>query len=171
LSTGGDAAARMARDLLERTRVEVDRADNKASIMLAGALAAAGGVSASLAAVGWSPLSAGVLVQVFWWPALFSGLGCIACLGSVLYPRARIAAPEKGTVGYFSDVVALDSLAALRQALGDPTAASFEAEVDQVWQVSHIVDRKYRLLRWAIRFLGASLVLLLGAAVAGVSTG
>ena len=46
---------RLAKDLLDRTRAETVQADNKASILLAGVLAAAGGIAASVGAGKWNP--------------------------------------------------------------------------------------------------------------------
>jgi hypothetical protein len=65
-------------------------------------------------------------------------------------------------------VVALRSVDGLRAALRDPAARSFDGAVDQIWQVSHIVDRKYRLIRGAVLGLTSSAVLLL---LAGVAAG
>lgn len=161
-------AQQLARELLDRTRAEVDRADNKASIVLAAVLAVAGALVATGVAVGWSPARSPVLVQVFFWPGALGGLAGIALLGAAVYPRMRVHPPETRTLGYFGDVVALRSVDGLRAALRDPAARSFDGAVDQIWQVSHIVDRKYRLIRGAVLGLTSSAVLLL---LAGVAAG
>jgi hypothetical protein len=87
----------------------------------------------------------------------------VGLLGGVLYPRRHRPGPRRG-VAYFADVVRLRSVDALRAALVDPTASAFDATVDQLWQSSAIVVRKYALLRAEVGVLAAA-VACLGLAV------
>jgi hypothetical protein len=153
-------------ELLQRTSVEAERADTKASILLAGILAVAGGVSALLSGVKWNPATQPALVQIPWWMALASASAGLVCLGSAVYPRAHRSDAPRSTVGYFGDIVALPSVDALRLSLQSASHNELDVAVDQLWQLSHIVGTKYRLIRWGIHGLCLSLLLLLAVLVA-----
>lgn len=159
-------AGRRASELLHRTSGDAERADTKASILLAGTLAVAGGVSAVLSGAKWNPAAQLALIQVAWWAAVMTAVVALVCLGAAVYPRPHRKAAERSVVGYFGDVVALASVEALGTRLlaspDDPVDVAF----DQLWQLSHIVGTKYRLIRWAIHAFALSLVLLLVVLVA-----
>jgi hypothetical protein len=152
---------RRAGELLQRTSGEAERADTKASILLAGILAVAGGVSALLSGVKWNPAVQSALVQIPWWAAMVSATAGLVCLGSVVYPRAHRASSPRSSLGYFGDVVALPSVDALSLRLRSASYDELDVAVDQLWQLSHIVVTKYRLIRWAIHAFSLSLLLLL----------
>jgi len=153
------AVARRAAELLRRTSAEAERADTKASILLAGMLAVAGGISALLSAAKWNPFTQPVWVQVGWWVAVLGTMTALAALGRAVYPRSHRPDPGRTIVGYFGDVIRFRTVDALAAALcNDPDE---KVVVDQVWQLSYLVDAKYRLIRLAIRALLMSIVLLL----------
>jgi hypothetical protein len=56
-------------------------------------------------------------------------------------------------------------VAALKAAIRAASAGRFDRTVDQVWTISHIVDRKYRRIRWGMLGLGMSAVLCVGAVI------
>jgi hypothetical protein len=149
----------LAADLLGRTRAETAQADNKAAILLAGVLAMTGSGWAVLSSSSWNPLSQGSLVTVFFWASLASVLGAVGCLAGALYPRQRSGRAAPGFVGYFEDVVALGSVVELKQSLRRPELDLLDVWADQIWQLCRIVQRKYSLIRWAIRFIGSAVVL------------
>jgi hypothetical protein len=60
--------------------------------------------------------------------------------------------------------VTLPSVDALR--LRSASHDELDVAVDQLWQLSHIVDTKYRLIRWAVHGFSLSLLLLLVVLVA-----
>lgn len=152
---------RRTSELLERTSGEAERADTKASILLAGLLAVAGGVSALLSGAKWDPAAQPTLVQIPWWAAVVAALAGLVCLGSAVYPRAHQANPHRKALGYFGDIVALPSIDALSQRLRATPDDELDRTVDQLWQLSHIVSTKYRLIRWAIHGISLSLLFLL----------
>jgi hypothetical protein len=149
-----------ARDLLDRTRAEISLADNKASILLAGVLAAAGGISAALVAGGWSPGDEGHVTAVLFWGCVLFLIGTVVCLALVVYPR-KIASPGRPgkVLGYFADVAALPGPDALRDAFADDRRDHFDVVVDQLWRVSRIVTRKYGYLQLGMRLLAITFVL------------
>jgi hypothetical protein len=157
----------LARDLLDRARAETTQADNKAAILLAGVLAVAGGIAAAAGAGSWTPARLAWYVTVPFWAAAAAMLAAIACLAAAIYPRRRVQpSHELTSVGYFGDVAALGSAVELRGLLTDPGVSALDIWVDQIWQLSAIVSRKYQLVRWSVRLLGAALALAVIAAAA-----
>jgi len=149
-----------AQDLLARTRSEVSLADNKASILLAGVLAATGGISAALVAGGWTPADENGLTASLFWGCILFLVGTVLCLALVVYPRQIGNAGRPGKVlGYFGDVAALPGPDALRKAFADDRRDHFEVVVDQLWRISRIVARKYGFLQLGMRLLAITFVL------------
>jgi hypothetical protein len=151
---------RFAKDLLDRAREEIAYAENKASILLAGVLAATGGVCAAIGGGHWAVLRQPAWIEVPFWIAAVATVGAITGLAWGIYPRiAPRDVTRPPSVGFFGDVAAMGSAAQLRGLLLDPAMTVFDTWVDQVWQTSLIADRKYRLIRWSIRLLGCALLL------------
>jgi len=162
------AVARRAAELLRRTSAEAERADAKASILLAGMLAVIGGVSALLSTSKWNPLTQPAWLQVGWWAAVLAMLAGLFALGWAVYPRGHRLDPGRTIVGYFGDVVRYGSVDALAVALRDGPD-EHAVVVDQVWQLSLLVDAKYRLIRLAIGAFLLPVLLLLVVMVAALT--
>jgi Pycsar effector protein len=155
-----EESERVAKDLLDRARAETTQAENKAAILLAGVLASAGGIAAAVSGGKWAVVGQPWYVTVPFWGAAAATLATVACLASAIYPRSRAHPAQRLTpIAYFGDVVALDSPAQLRELLAGSGAQLTDIWIDQVWQTSLIVSRKYRLVRWSVRLLGVALAL------------
>ncbi|MFE1959271.1 Pycsar system effector family protein [Streptomyces sp. NPDC059479] len=154
-----EAALEYASTLLAEARSEVDRADNKAQILLAGAGIGGGALAGGLLARSWSPLELAASVQWLWWIGLAAGAGGIGLLGSVVYPRGsrRGAATGGSTVEYFGDAAEYGTDAELGAAIGRSAAARLELTVSQLRQVSLIVALKYRAVAGSMWLLVAAL--------------
>jgi hypothetical protein len=157
---------RRTAELLQRTAKEAERADTKASILLAGVLAVAGGVSALLSGVHWSPSAQPVVVQVIWWGAVGAVVVALVLLAAAVYPRSHRDDGQRTHVGYFGDVLRFPSAEALGQHLQTGPGDAQTIDVDQLWQLSHVVGSKYRYIRLAIDALGVMLALLVVLALA-----
>jgi Pycsar effector protein len=156
-----EAALLYAISMLNNTRQEIDRADAKASIMLAASGIAAGALLAGLIAGSWTPLELHEAVQWVWWLGLAESAIGICCLALTVYPRER----KNGsgiplTVAYYGDVLSYPTTAHLVAALNRSAETNIERIADQLRQVSWIVSHKYRLLRWGMRglFLAAATI-------------
>jgi pycsar effector protein len=150
---------RLALDLLERSRAEVLHADSKAAVLLAGVLAAAGGVAAAIGAGKWTPAQQPWPVAVLFWTAAATTLAAITFLAAAIYPRRRVAAAQNNVIGHFGDVTALGSVDRLRDRLSVPGAKVLDVWIDQIWQISLIAERKHNCVRTSIKLLGLSTVL------------
>jgi hypothetical protein len=150
---------RLAKDLLDRTRAETTQAENKAAILLAGILAGAGGIAATDGGK-WIPFHRPWYIAMPFWAAAAAALAAIACLAAAVYPRSRVQKDEKLTaIGYFGDVTAVGSPRQLRSLLSESGTRLLDVWIDQIWQTSAIVSRKYRFVRWSVRLLGMALAL------------
>ncbi|WP_405983610.1 Pycsar system effector family protein [Streptomyces sp. NBC_00872] len=161
-----EAALEYASVLLAEARSEVDRADNKAQILLAGAGIGGGALAGGLLARSWSPLELVASVQWLWWAGLAAGAGGIGLLGTVVYPRrSRRGATGGSTVEYFGDAAGFGTDAELGAAIDRSAAARLKLTVSQLRQVSLIVSVKYRAVAGAMWLLVAALACCGGAVV------
>lgn len=165
-SSHGEAILIYATSLLSGAREEIDRADAKASILLAASGVAAGALVAGLAAGTWTPLKLQVATQWVWWLGVVESAMGICCLALAVYPRER--KNDSGvpwTVLYYGDVLAYQTTAQLVTALNRSAEAKIERIADQLRHVSWIVDQKYRLIRWGMRALFLAAVTIAAALV------
>jgi hypothetical protein len=150
-------AERLAKDLLDRTRSETTQAENKAAVLLAGVLAGTGGIAAAVGGK-WNPEHRPWYIIVLFCVAAAAVLLAITCLTAAIYPRGRVHTNHKlTTIGYFGDVLMLDSPVQLRELLTHSGTRLLDVWTDQIWQASLTVGRKYRFIRWSIRLLGVAL--------------
>ncbi len=150
---------RLAKDLLDRTRAETTQAENKAAILLAGILAGVGGIVAA----GGGKLISGHrpwYITVPFWAAAATVLIAIVCLAAAIYPRRRSRSGQRlSEIGYFGDVAALESPIQLHRLLSESGIRLLDVWIDQIWQISALVSRKYGFVRWSVRLLAVALAL------------
>lgn len=160
--------------LLDEGREELQRADNKASILL-GAAGLILGIFLSAAVAGnWDPteLGDGRAAGLFWGGTGFAVIGVLS-LGLAVMPRIKHD-KTKEKLAYFGHVIQYreggwvlrraaraqrnaDGRNALQDAISIASLGRLDRTVDQVWVVSHIVQRKYVHIRralWALLFAG-----------------
>ena len=143
--------------LLDETRDEIHRADNKASIVLAGAGVAVGAIVAGLIAG-----DVGLAGESFWVWLLVIGAGVlvvggIAMMGAAVFPR--LGMPESGRARYFSEVAEFKDLSALTKALREEATGADERNSGQISVLSSLVQTKYRLTRIGMVLLGVGFAL------------
>lgn len=147
--------------LLAESREELARADNKASILLAAAGIIAGAIVSAVLAGDWAPVALPVPLLLGWWPACILFAYAIFALGSALFPAVLRAGHKPNYVSYFGDVVALADHGDVEEALGRTLKNSTNRDLDQLVQISRIVARKYKRIRWALQALAGSFSLLI----------
>lgn len=154
-----EATLLYATSLLGNAREEIDRADAKASILLAASEVVAGALLAGLIAGRWTPLKLQAAVQWAWWLGLVESAIGIWCLALAVYPRERKNDSEiPETVAYYRDVLAYPTNIQLVAALNRSAETNIDRIADQLRNVSWIVSHKYRLIRWGMRGLFLSAV-------------
>jgi hypothetical protein len=143
-----------ATSLLSSARGEIDRADSKASILLAASGVAAGALLAGLMAGAWTPLTLEVTIQWAWWVGVVEAAIAISCLALAVYPREQ--RNDSGTswaVVFYGDVLKYRTTAQLMDALNRSAETKIERIADELRYVCSIVNHKYRLIRWGISML------------------
>jgi len=149
-----DATLLYATSLLSNARHEIERADAKASILLAASGVVAGALLAGLLAGTWTPLKMHAAGQWLWWLGAAEAALGIWCLAWVVYPRDSKRGSEfPWAVGYYGDVLAFQATSHLVAALHRSAETNIDRVADQLRQISRIANYKYRLIRWGMRLL------------------
>lgn len=129
--------------LLDETREEINRADTKASILLAGTGIAVAAVVAGFTGSEWTLAGERGLVQVLAVLAGALALVGVFSLGAAVFPR--VGKPSIGRARYFMDHAQYPSIPALMEAVGREYANAADRHVHQLRDLSVIVKCKYRL--------------------------
>lgn len=170
-------------ELLQETREELARADAKASILLAASgIAFAALLSAGSAGTWYPEMLSRAAARALVWVALGSALLGICFVGAAVKPRLRANPKLRGKPHYFGDVEAYwprwwqvrsrrKLLASGRRDFAAALHVMSSAEEyderldDQIWTLSHIAYRKYRLVSIGMWFFGGAVVAALVALV------
>jgi MFS family permease len=140
-----EAAASVGEAILAEAHREIDRADQKASILLAGVGVAIGAILAGLIPAHWSPSDLGSPWQWIWWAGILATSVGIAFLLAAVYPR--IGGKGNGKqLNYFGDACEMPTREAVRECLIETSKDELGRTVDQIFVDSRIVKRKYRLI-------------------------
>lgn len=155
-----------AERLLTTGREELHRADTKVSIIFASASAVIVTLMAAALAGGWSPTRLAGPPVLLWWVSTAIAFLAVVLMSATLYPRTRRPGRSGPPITFYGDVARFQDPKALRAALERSATHEFEQLIDQVMQVSRIVELKYRLLAmsmWAllISALGCGLAMML----------
>lgn len=154
------------RQLLHESREELERADRKAQILLASSGVAVSVVMAGVIAGNWTPLQLPTWALTVWSMGACAVLLGIVLLSISIFPRIVHRDPA-GKVAYFGHVASYPNVEALRAALATAAADPDDRTTNQLWVISRIVVRKYRLIRWALGLFGAGFTLALAGSLGG----
>lgn len=141
--------------MLAEARTEVSYADHKASMVLAALGIGFGAVVGGLLAGDWKPSDQG-RGEWLWWLGAATALAAVTCAAAAVWPRYSNRT-DPG-VYYWGQVARLPSYEDMCKKLDDPSRDDSDRRRHQLWALSKIVMRKYRLLRWAFVLAGASVV-------------
>lgn len=143
-------ALEYARALLVSSREELVRADTKAALLLAASGIAIGALLNGLLGGKWSPSDLNSWVEWLWWLGIASTVVAIVSLASAIYPRTKRFGVKPSLVAYYGDVVLLSREELAATIMAATPAKINSALFDQIYQVSLIVSRKYKLFRIAL---------------------
>jgi hypothetical protein len=147
-----DDACAYGTQLLQEARDELNRADAKAQVLLGIVGIGLGAIAGGLLAGSWSPFELSDAVEWLWWIGTAAALASVVTLAGAVYPRLD-RRERSGTVMYYADVLGYESAAAVSRALMRSSRLDLERTSDQLYRVSWILGRKYRLIRWGFWFL------------------
>jgi MFS family permease len=154
-------AEALAERLLAASRVELTRADTKASTLFAASGVVFGVILGAIFAGDWSPLELHDVWQALWWLGAAAALAGLVALGLAIFPRIRHP-EEHERVRYFGDVARKESQQHLAEALKNTAEErGHEHVVDQLWVVSQLALSKYELIRWALYLFGLAAAVLM----------
>ncbi|MER7798945.1 Pycsar system effector family protein [Streptomyces parvulus] len=152
--------------LLGEVREEIVRADAKAATLLSAAGVVVGVFLAGALAGQWSPRSLTVPAQTVWWLSAGVGTGGVALLGLAVMPvvtssqraaESAQATPLPPGARFFGDVVALTDVSELREAVAIQAEDPLTRSLHQLWELSHVVQRKYWRIRAGLMGLACAL--------------
>lgn len=150
-----DEVARLyAATLLAEARDELNRADQKASILLAGAFVAVGAIVAGMISASWTPARLGSPWSELWITGAMVLMFGILALVYAIYPRTRRGRDDEPDLFYFRQAARITSVGDLETELRRSSAETFRRTADQLWRVSQVVGVKYGAVRVAIWLLG-----------------
>lgn len=163
---GEDAPLSVEIVVLAEARNEVGAADHKASMVLAVLGIGFGALLAGLLARDWSPADLDVLGRITWSVGAVLAGGSVAAAAAAVWPRFTVP-PQTDDVYYWGHVAAFDTREALDEALDRRPPTLPDRTRHQLYELSHIVARKYHWVRVAMRLAGFSVPFFLLASLTG----
>lgn len=148
-----EVARQYAATLLAEARDELTRADQKASIMLAAAGVAVGGVVAGMISSGWTPSRLAFPWSMGWVIGAAISLIGVLALVVAIYPRTTRGKDDEAQLFYFGHAAKVRTVDELAAELRRSSTNTFQRSADQLWRVSQVVTDKYRLVRVSIWLL------------------
>jgi Family of unknown function (DUF5706) len=142
-------------NMIAATREELVRAESKAALLVAASGVGISALVASLVGSRWTPFRLHNAVEWLWWAGLASASGGVVLLGNAVYPRLE---RSRSAIVYFRDVV-LTPRSELTAKLEDSAQLGGEQLVEQLLQLSRIVNRKYLSIRSSLWCLTSGLLL------------
>jgi len=120
---------------------------------------------AGLLAGDWKPSDYHAPGEGIWWIGAVTAAGALVCAAAAVWPRYRREASDG--IYYWAHVASYKTEAEFTAALDAQKTGSRERTRHQLHRLSHIVQRKYMLVRYSFVFSGVSIALLLLAALTG----
>lgn len=134
--------------MLDETREDARNADQKASVLLAAFGIGFGALLASqLQTDGWRPTSLSPAGGVLYTLGLVSAGIAVAAAGAAIWPRYQLDVSPRHGISYWGHVAAFRSLSDLDEALKRTPSRDALRTRHQLWQLSRLVLKKYRLIR------------------------
>lgn len=143
--------------MLAETRADIVFADQKASMILASLGIGFGAVLAGLLAGDWSPSHLGRAGESLWWVGAVLAASGVGCAAGAVWPRyTSEEAPTE--ISYWGHIASFASVEQFSEALEKLPVDHVRRTRHQLWRMSRIVRRKYRLVRAAICCAGMAVV-------------
>jgi hypothetical protein len=164
--SGAPGAPEVELSILAEARNEVGAADHKASMVLAVLGIGFGALLAGLLARDWSPADLEPLGRACWVVAVLLAGGSVAAAAAAVWPRFTVP-PASEHVYYWGHVAAYESRAELEATLAAHPPTLPARTRHQLFELSHIVARKYHWVRVAMRLSAASVPFFLLSSMVG----
>ncbi|GAA1923848.1 hypothetical protein GCM10009775_15250 [Microbacterium aoyamense] len=157
-----DPTAALAAEMLDEVATEIDRADQKASLLI-GSLGIAFSIVLSATIGGdWSPLALPAAGLTVWLVGALTASASVVAAALAVWPRLS-KGPGPGAITYWGQVRGMTSPAEVAQALAERGLQPPERTYQQLLVLSAVVQRKYRCIRWSMVLAGVGIVLVAAA--------
>ncbi|MEV0037284.1 Pycsar system effector family protein [Streptomyces sp. NPDC050804] len=158
----------LAERLLAELRVDIARADSKASVLVAALGMTAGVFSGLLAGGVWAPDALSALATITWWTGTLTLVLALFALLMAVLPRYRTKGWAPGQpLSYFGDIHQAARSGRLETALIETERTSAAALVVALTETSRIAARKHQWIRVGLIAFCSGAVLIPGSLLIG----
>lgn len=153
-----DPTRELAATMLAEAATEIDRADQKASLLIGSLGIAFSIVLSGLLSGDWTAASLSLPGVILWSAGAVLAIASVAAAALAVWPRLS-RGPAVGTITYWGHVRGIGSADAMRLALEKRAVHEPDRTYQQLIALSGVVQRKYRCIRWSMILAGGSAVL------------
>jgi hypothetical protein len=154
----GEHTHALAAEMLSEVMGEIDRADQKASLLIGSLGIAFSIVLSGILGGDWSPTSLSTVGLVLWIVGALAASASVVAAAMAVWPRLS-KGPGPGTITYWGQVRGLASPQAVAEALAERGLLPPERTYQQLLVLSAVVQRKYRTIRWSMVLAGIGIAL------------
>lgn len=144
-----DGTAALAAEMLAEAAAEIDRADQKASLLIGSLGIAFSIVLSGVLGGGWSPAELGPWAAGLWTIGGLAAAASVVAAAMAVWPRLS-KAPGHGAITYWGQVRGMSSPQEVGDALATRGLRQPERTYQQLLVLSAVVQRKYRSIRWSM---------------------
>ncbi|GAA5209612.1 Pycsar system effector family protein [Microbacterium kyungheense] len=163
-STPGPLPARdtaaLAAEMLAEVRDEIDRADQKASLLIGSLGIAFSIVLSGMIGGDWTPVTLSPLGATVWVLGVVAAAASVVAAAAAVWPRLS-RGPGPGAITYWGQVRGLGSPAEVERALSERGVHPPERTFQQLLVLSAVVQRKYRAIRLSMALAGVGVGLII----------
>lgn len=149
----GEATAALAAEMLAEVATEIDRADQKASLLIGSLGIAFSIVLSGMLGGAWSPARLGAWAAALWIVAAVAGAASVLAAALAVWPRLS-KGPTPATITYWGQIRGFASPQEVAEALADRGLKPPERTYQQLLVLSSVAQRKYRNIRQSMVLAG-----------------
>ncbi|WP_243075395.1 Pycsar system effector family protein [Microbacterium sp. SS28] len=143
----------LASEMLAEVMVEIDRADQKASLLISSLGIAFSIVLSGMLGGGWSPADLGSFGVILWTVGAIAASASVVAAALAVWPRLS-KGPGPGAITYWGQIRGMPSPQAVAAALAERGLQPPERTYQQLLVLSAVAQRKYRNIRQSMVLAG-----------------
>ena len=143
----------LATEMLSEVMVEIDRADQKASLLIGSLGIAFSIVLSGMLGGGWSPAELGPFGVMLWTVGGTAAAASVVAAAFAVWPRLS-KGPGPGAITYWGQIRGMSSPQAVADALAERGLQPPERTYQQLLVLSAVAQRKYRNIRQSMVLAG-----------------
>ncbi|MEU1971519.1 Pycsar system effector family protein [Microbacterium sp. NPDC019599] len=148
-----DRTHELAAEMLGEVMVEIDRADQKASLLIGSLGIAFSIVLSGMLGGSWSPASLGAMGVTLWTVGGVAAAASVVTAALAVWPRLS-KGPGPGAITYWGQIRGMSSPEAVQEALAERGLLPPERTYQQLLVLSSVAQRKYRAIRQSMVLAG-----------------